>query len=77
VPVNGTAYVKGQVSYLFWHMDFVHVRKFEVLALLGCWAAYVAICLTDVSGQPIGPILKCEAVLDYLTFEDEAVPKRR
>jgi hypothetical protein len=36
----------------------------EIFALLGCYAAYL---VTDVSGQPTGPII----FLDCLTLEDE------
>jgi hypothetical protein len=43
----------------------------EVFALLGFYVAYIGSFFTDVSGQPIGPILKGQAVQeDCFSLED-------
>jgi len=38
----------------------------DVFALLGCYTASIGSQVTDVSGQPIGPIFKSQAVQEEM-----------
>jgi hypothetical protein len=46
------------------------VSEVEVLALLGCFTAYVRSFFTDISGQPIGSIFKGQTVQEILGLPD-------
>jgi hypothetical protein len=45
--------------------------------LMGSYVAYVGSCRTDVSMQLNGSIFKGGTIFNFLTLEDETVPKRR
>ena len=46
------------------------VSEIQVLALLGCYAAYVRNFFTDVSGQFISSIVKGQTIQEFLGLFD-------
>ena len=76
MPVKGIAYAEVDVICLLWHMYAAYIMIFEVLAVLSSYVVHVGSCLTDVSIQPVGSVFKGQAMLNFLTVEDETVGKR-